>query len=492
MINLEKKKSVKANFLYNTVFQIFIYIIPLITIPYVSRILGAEHIGQYSYAMSIVTYFTMFATLGTGIHGQRKIAYYRDDKSKLSEAFWNILCFRLITSTAAILLYVAYLRLFAFPFTMLELVVTLNIVDVAVDVSWFFQGLEEFKQTVIRGFAVKVIGLICIFLFIRDANDTWKYALILLGATILGSLSLWRYIPRLILKPKHVQPFHDIKDTILVFLPTIATQVYSVLDKSMISWITKSDYENGCYEQSEKIVRVLMIMVSSASTVMLPRIANLYSEKNYDEIKRYVYKGYRVVFMLSIPFMFGLISVASVFMPLYLGSGYDMSVNLLIIFTWILVAEGMSSATGLAYLVPTKQQNAYTVSLVIAAVLNFCMNLYLIPRIGAYGSALSSIIAETMGSLIQVFYCVKTGQLSIKQIFVPSWRYAVSGIIMFAALMFLKHWLTQGIVSLCILVLTGVLVYVLMLIFLRDELAMYGIKKFGDRVSKINKRSQTH
>ena len=489
---MEKKKSVRVNFVYNTVFQIFIYIIPLITTPYVSRVLGAEHIGQYSYAMSIVTYFTLFATLGTGTHGQRKIAYNRNDKAKLSKAFWDVFDFRLITTLIAALLYVLYLRFLAYPFTMLELVVILNILNVAVDVTWFFQGLEEFKQTVLCSFAIKVVGLVCIFLFIKDADDTWKYAFILLGATILGNIFLWRCIPKLVVGPKQVHPFRDFKDIILVFLPTIATQVYTVLDKSMISWITKSDYENGCYEQSEKIVRVLMIMVSSASTVMLPRVANLYSEKNYDEIKRYVYKGYRVVFMLSIPFMFGLISVASVFMPLYLGSGYDMSVNLLIIFTWILVAEGMSSATGLAYLVPTKQQNAYTVSLVIAAVLNFCMNLYLIPRIGAYGAALSSIIAETMGSLIQVFYCVKTGQLNIKQIFVPSWRYAVSGIIMFAALMFLKHWLTQGIVSLCILVLTGVLVYVLMLIFLRDELAMYGIKKFGDRVSKINKRSQTH
>ena len=479
---MEKKKSVKINFIYNTIFQILIYIIPLITTPYVSRVLGAEQIGQYSYVMSIVTYFTLVATLGTVTHGQRAVAYNRNDKLKLSIVFWDILSFRVITTIITSVLYTAYLRLCAYPISLLEIIVILNIINVAIDVTWFFQGLEDFKQTVLRGLAVKISGLICIFLFIKSSNDTWKYAMILLGATMLGNISLWRYIPKLVFKPITIHPFHEIKDIIQVFLPTVATQVYMVLDKSMIGWITKSDYANGCYEQSEKIVRVLLIIVSSVSTVVLPRVANLYSIQDKESIKQYIYKSYRVVLCLAIPFMFGLVVISSVFMPLYLGSGYDMSVGLLIIFSWLLIVVGMASVTGLAYLVPTKQQNVYTFSVTIAAVVNFLMNLFLIPKIGAYGAAIASIVAESVGSLLQLLYCILKKQLEINKVFRPSWKYVVSGSLMFACLELIKYKFNSGFISLCILVSAGVFIYVTMLIILRDNLVMGIINKYFRRV----------
>lgn len=481
---MEKKKSVKVNFIYNTIFQVFIYIIPLITTPYVSRVLGAEHIGQYSYAMSIVTYFTLVATLGTATHGQRTVAYNRNDKWKLSATFWNTLAFRAITTIIASVLYIVYLCFYSYPFSLLEIIVIFNIFNVVIDVTWFFQGLEDFKQTVLRGLAVKIGGLIGIFLFVKSPDDTWKYAMILLGATMLGNMSLWRHIPKLVYKPIVIHPFREIKDIIQVFLPTIATQVYTVLDKSMIGWITKSDYANGCYEQSEKIVRVLLIIVSSVSTVMLPRVANLYSIQDKVGIKKYIYKSYRVVFCLAIPFMFGLAAISSVFMPLYLGPGYDMSVKLLIIFTWLLMAVGMASVTGLAYLVPTKQQNIYTFSVTIAAVVNFFMNLFLIPKIGAYGAAVASIVAESVGSILQLLYCILTKQLEIKEVFRPSWKYAVGGLVMFVCLELIKSRISSSFISLCILVLTGIIIYGGVLIILRDDLVIGTINKYFRPVLK--------
>lgn len=141
---MENKKSVRINFIYNTIFQILIYSIPLITTPYVSRVLGAEHIGQYSYAMSIVSYFTLFATLGSTMYGQRIVAYNRNDKWKLSTVFWDTFAFRIITTMISSVLYIAYLRFYAYPFSFLEIVVILNIYNVAIDITWFFQGLEDF------------------------------------------------------------------------------------------------------------------------------------------------------------------------------------------------------------------------------------------------------------------------------------------------------------------------------------------------------------
>ncbi|MGN8631782.1 flippase [Blautia sp. HCP3S3_G3] len=477
-----KRKSVKVNFIYNLVFQMFIYAVPLITTPYVSRILGAENIGHYSYAMSMVTYFTLIATLGTGTHGQRVTAYARNDTNQLNAAFWNTQTFRCITTIVGIVLYFVYLKVSNMSIGILEMIVVLNIINVAFDISWFFQGLEDFKQTAIRGLAVKIGGLLGIFLFVRDNGDTWKYALILLGSTFLGNLSLWRFLHKTIGLPKRIEPFHDLKDIVLVFLPTVATQVYMVLDKSMIGWITQSNYENGCYEQSEKIVRVLLMVISSVSAVMLPRIASLFSENNMEGIRNYIYKSYRVVWFLSIPFMFGLISVADIFMPLFLGPGYDMSVPLVIIFSWLFIVVGMASVTGLAYLVPTKQQNVYTASVSLAAIVNFIMNSFLIPKIGAYGAAIASITAETVGATFQIIFCIIKKQLQFKKIFVPSWKYVLSGAIMFVVLQVVKKQVGTGILSFSILVMTGIIVYVGMILILKDDI-VYGF------ASNIFKRS---
>ena len=478
---MNNQKSVRKNAIYNSIFQFLIYVIPLITTPYASRVLGAEHIGQYSYALSIATYFWLTAVLGSSTHGQRIIAYNRDDKEKLSEEFWNTLFFRVITTIASLILYFVFISFFG-SITVLQIIVSLHVLNVAFDVSWFFQGLEDFKKTATRGLVVKLLGLVGIFLFVRNSNDTWKYAVILLGSIFLGNLFLWISVPELIQKPKNVRPFKEIKDIILVFLPTVASQVYMVLDKSMIGWITHSDYENGCYEQSEKLVRVAVVIISAVSAVILPRVANLYSQNKMDEAKEYVYKAYRVVFFLAIPMFYGLIICASLFMPIYLGNGYELSIPLMQIFSWLIVVVCLASITGFSYLVPTKQQNVYTFSVTMAAIANLLMNLILIPKIGALGAAIASISAETIGTVIQIWYCVYKKQLDIKKIINPSWKYFLSGTLMFFILLGIKHWFFSGIKSLLILVFAGFLSYVLILIILKDSFILEQIRRIRGRL----------
>lgn len=476
-----KTRSVKSNIVFNTLFQLLTYAIPLITIPYVARVLGADHLGQYSYALSIVTYFTLIATLGSSTHGQRIVAYNRDDPIKLSYSFWNTVSFRIITTTGATILYLLFLALFK-HFSVLEFIVVLNIINVAVDISWFYQGIENFQKTATRGLVVKIVGLIGIFVFVRSQNDTWLYALILLGSTVIGNLILWKGIITIVGKPHSVSPFCDFKDIILVFLPTIATQVYLVLDKSMIGWITHSDYENGCYDQSEKIIRVLLVLISSISSVILPRVANLFNNEDINKAKLYVYKAYRLVLLLSLPFFFGIIAVSSIFIPVFLGNGFSMSIVLLQIFSWLLIVVSLASITGLAYLIPTKQQNVYTISVSVAALANLAMNLLLIPKIGAYGAAISSIAAETIGTIIQIWYCISTRQLELKNIFSPSWKYLVSGILMYVVLMLFKPIIPVNILGLTIIIMIGIIVYFFILFLLKDSFTIEQAKQLKSRL----------
>lgn len=475
-----KSISVKKNFIYNSAFQVLILLVPFVTTPYVSRVLGADNIGKYSYASAMVTYFTLLAALGSTIYGQRKIAYYRDNKEEMSQVFWNTFFFRCVMSLISFILYFIY-AIFFEGLNLINIIIALSILNVTFDISWFYQGIEDFKSVVIRNLIVRIICLSGIFIFIKTANDTWKYVLILMLAQILGSLSMWRVMPQYICFVKRINPFDGFKDILLIFLPSIAIQVYTILDKSMIGWITCSDYANGCYEQSERIARLAMTVVTSIGTVVLPRVANLFQKSNLDEAKRYVYQAFRVVWLLAIPIMFGLMGVSSVFIPLFLGSGFDDAIGLLCIFSILVLVVSLAYVTGISYLIPTKQQNVYTAAVTIAAIVNFCMNLILIPRVGVFGAAIASIVAETIGTAIQIIYCISKKQLNAKQIFVPCWKYLLSGSIMLLFVETLKTKFSGGIVSLCVLICTGGLSYVGVLLILRDRF-------FIDNINKILKR----
>lgn len=461
--------SVRKNFIYNVVFQVVILIVPLITTPYVSRILGADNIGRFSFATSLVTYFVVFATLGSTIYGQRAVAFYRDDKEKLSEVFWNIFSFRFISGSIAIIMYLLYIN-FIEGITLLKVLVVLNIVNVIVDISWFYQGIEEFKRTVIRSVLVKAVSLLLVYLLVNTKDDTWVYAVIITGSLVIGNLVLWLILPKYISFSKRVRPFQNIKGMFLIFLPTIATQVYMILDKSMIGWITESDYSNGCYEQSEKLARAGITVVTSIGAVILPRVANLYKKGEVEKAKQYIYLSFNVVWMIAFPLMFGLLSVSSFLIPIYLGDNYDLSITLLQIFSLLILFVSLAYVSGISYLTPTNQQNIYTVSVTVAAIVNFGMNFIMIPQIGAIGAAIASVTAEFIGAAIQIMYCVIKKQLDAKEIFGGAWKYLTSSLLMLVVINVLKINMSITIRSLLLLIIIGAVVYVVMLFLLKETL----------------------
>ena len=238
---------------------------------------------------------------------------------------------------------------------------------------------------------------------------------------------------------KGINPFRDVKDIILLFLPTIATQVYIVLDKSMIGWITESTYQNGCYEQSEKIARIALTVVTSAAMVVLPRVANLFKDGRKEEAIQYIYKGYRFTLFLSMPIMCGIIGVSKVFVPVFFGEGYEMAEILMPIFSVLVVAVSLAYITGYSFLISTGQQNIYTIAVSIAAGVNLLLNICMIPKFGAIGAAMASVLAEIIGVSIQIIYCCVTRQLRIKNIFASAWKYIFSASGMLILLLYLQN-----------------------------------------------------
>lgn len=466
-------KSIKKNYIYNLIYQVLLLITPLITTPYVSRVLKADGIGAYSYIESIVSYFVLFGTLGITTYGQREISYVQENKEERTKIFWNTKILECFTAGLALIVYLI------FSFTrnnILYLLYAFNIISVIVDVSWFFQGLEEFGKIVLRNIIFKAINIIFIFTFINTKDDLMLYVFGVTFFAFLGNLSLWVSIPKYIdkINVKKLKPFSNIKTVISLFIPTIAIQVYTVLDKTMIGIITKSEFENGYYEQALKISRIVLAMVTALGTVMIPRIGNLFHNNQVEETRKLMYRSYRFVWFLGLPLCFGLVMCSSNFVPWFFGEGYDKVINLLWILSFLIIAIGINNVTGMQYLIPTKRENTFTLTVCIGALVNFCMNALLIPKYQSIGAAIGSVIAETTIAVIQIIIVRK--ELNPIEIIKQSIHYAIATVVMVIVLYLEARVLVSSIINTLILIVSGVLTYFSILLLIKDEFFLTNIE----------------
>ena len=462
------KKSIKKNYIYNLTYQIIALIIPLITTPYISRVLQADGVGTYSYIYSIITYFVLFGSLGVMMYGQREIAYIQDNKEQRTRVFWEIVFFRFVTMLISLVTYmlvfgrtgndVLLYRLFA-----IEIIANLF------DISWFFQGLEEFKKTVTRNIIVKIIGIISIFIFIKTKQDLSKYILIFTLFNLLGNLTLWLYLPKYIKKVqiKELNIRRHVKPIITLFIPQIAIQIYTVLDKTMIGAILGDMSQVGNYEQSQKIVKMSLTIVAALGTVVSPRIAYSIANKNDKKVNTLLAKSFRFVWMLGIPVMLGIIAVSDIFVGWFFGDGYEQSAILLKIGALLVMAIGLNNVTGMQYLIPAKKQNVYTKSVIVGAISNFIFNLFLIRVLKAEGAIIASVLAELIVLGIQLYYIRKDFDIGI--VCKGCSKYVISGIIMFAISYLIGRIMAPTIYTTIIQIVAGMISYGVMLIILKEE-----------------------
>ena len=463
-----KEKSIKKNYIFNTCYQILLVIVPFITTPYLSRVLGVDGVGLYSFASSIVAYFTVFACLGTGTYGQRAISYVADKKEERSRVFFETFIFRLTMTIITLVFYGIYLFFVKENF-IIYLILSLNIVNIALDIAWFLYGMEEFQKTVIRSTIFKILNIIFIFVFIKKPSDLTTYILGTMILNVLGALSLWVYVPKYVTKVHNLKPFRDVKTIIRLFIPTIAIQVYTLLDKSMLGVFAPDYVENGYYEQAEKVTKICLTLVTSLGTVMIPRIGKTFKEGNFEKIRTYMYKSYSFIWFLAIPIMFGLIAISSIFVPIFFGDGYEKVGVILPILSSIVVIIGLSNVNGFQYFVPIGKENVLTLTVVVGAVVNLILNFFLIPRYYAIGACIASVIAEGCVTAVGFIYIHKSRELSIRNIIKLSINYFISGLVMLGVLLLIKPMLNTSIYSLFILILCGEIIYLVMLLILRDK-----------------------
>lgn len=467
---MKKNVSLKKNIILSTLYQILTLIIPFFTAPYISRVIGANGVGIYSYTLSIQTYFSMFAALGTITYGAREIARNREDEYKRSKLFWEIEILTIITTAICLIAWIILIG-FSGVYKIYYTILTMNLFNTMFDISWFYSGLEQFKYTVTQNAIFKILGVILLFIFVKNPGDLVLYITIMSLTTLLGTMSMWIYLPKFLKKVKiqELKIVHHFKETLVYFIPTVATSIYTVLDKTLIGVITGDQKQNGFYEQATKIINMTKALTfTSLNTVLGARISYLFVEEKMDEIHKRIDASINYIFLMGFGIMFGLIGVAKRFVPAFFGSGYTDVIGLIKILSPLVVIIGVSNCLGAQYYNPAGLRSKSAKFIIVGSCINLILNLCLIPKFGSYGASVATIVAELVISILYLKYC--NGFLTLKKIFKFALKKVIAGLIMFIIVCLLsKLTIFRNSIVIMIQVVFGILTYGIGLIVLKDE-----------------------
>ncbi|MFC6177409.1 polysaccharide biosynthesis C-terminal domain-containing protein [Companilactobacillus huachuanensis] len=459
---------VVKNYLYNAFYQVFILIVPLITTPYLARVLGPKGVGINAYTNSIVQYFILFGSIGVSLYGNRQIAFVRDDQAKLTKTFYEIFLLRLGMILIAGLVFGVFI-LWTPEYKLFYLMQAVSLLAAAFDISWFFIGVENFAVTVLRSLVIRILTLISIFMFVKTANDLATYILILSLSLLFGNLllfpSLSKYLGKISFKTlrlgRHFWP------AMVLFIPQIATQIYLVLNKTMLGSMI-SIQSAGYFDQSDKMIKVVLAIVTATGTVMLPHVAHAFAKGDHEKTRECLYQSFSFVTALSVPMTFGLAAVTSKFVPLFFTQQFISVAPIMMIESVVILLIAWSNALGLQYLLPTKQNRAFSISVIIGAVVNLIVNIPLIMLYGAIGAAIATVISEVAVTGYQMWSVRK--QISYRQLFSDIHKYLLAGILMFGVIFKLDSVLASSCFALIGEIFIGVVVYLILIVIFKVEL----------------------
>ena len=473
--------SIKKNFLYNVLYQILIIILPLITTPYISRVIGPEGVGTYSYAFSIANYFVIIAMLGINNYGNRSIASVRDDKEELNKTFSSILIFHILMSFIMIIAYIIYIILFVKSNRIIFITQLVFVISALFDINWFFFGLEKFKLTVIRNTIIKIITVLSIFIFVRSKNDLWIYSLILAAGNLISQCLLWPFLKKFVKfkKPTFKEVILHLRPCSILFIPVVAVSIYKVMDKIMLGSIGDM-MQVGFFENSEKIINIPLGIVTALGTVMLPKMSNLNSKKKCNENTRYIFMSIQFAMFIAFGSLFGLLGVGKTIIPIFLGEQFNECVTIVSLLAISILFIAWANVIRTQYIIPNKLDKVQVISTIIGAIVNFIINIILIGKMGAIGAAVGTIFAEISVAGYVTFKI--RNELPVKKYFQSSIPFIILGFFMWIIIEVITWFMgTSTLISAIIQVLVGGFVYlfvsVIYLIKSKSEIGEYIILK---------------
>lgn len=376
-------------------------------------------------------------------------------------------------------IYIIYAFFIESSYFQIEMIQLLYMISVAFDINWLFCGLQKFKFTVTRSGIIKILSLILIFLFVKDENDLYKYIFILAGTTLLNQLVLWPFLKKEVkfVKVNKKDIFKHLKPTLILFIPVLATSIYKTMDKIMIGNMSNMA-EVGYYENAEKMLNIIMSVISALGTVTLPQMTYLYSKNNKEEFNKIFEKSILFIFFIVFPVIFGFWTTADDLVSIYLGDGFSESALLLRLLSISLPFSTIASIVRMQLLIPRSKDKEYIVSVVLGAIINFIFNIFLIGRFKAAGATIGTILAEAVVCITQCYYIRK--ELPIKEYGRKIIPFIIKSILMFIVVMIVGRVINEQLVRLIVQGLVGVVIYALLNItFIKEQIKSLFNKKIS-------------
>jgi len=430
---------------------------PLIIAPYISRILGAEGLGKYTFSFAIVGYFVMFTMLGVNNFGNRSVSQVRDNREKLSSTFINIYTLQLIAGAISVSAYVFFIILYDNDIVFILQVFL--IISSMFDITWFFFGLEQFKLTVLRNTIIKTVSIIAILLFVNEETDLWIYVIIMSGGALLSQLLLWLFVKNHInfVKPSVKEMKKMIKPNLTLFIPVVAISLYRQMNKIMLG-IASTMTQVALFENAARINQLPLGLLTSVSAVMLPKMSNMVIQGSEDEVKKFIGKSMTGVMLFAFATAFGLAAIAEDFAPLFFGKEFKMSGTLIVYTSPSIIIMAWANVIRTQYLIPYERDRIYIISILSAAILNITFNIFALSRWGAVGAAWGVVLAEAIVAIYQSWAVRK--ELNIKRYLKDSMIFFISGVLMYMSVrFFVSLFSLEGWIMIGVKVLTGAIVY---------------------------------
>lgn len=467
-------KSVSKNYLYNMAYQIMLIIIPLITTPYISRVLGVDKIGIYNYTYTVAYYFITIAQLGLNLYGRKEVSIVRENREKAAQLFKQLFLIRVASFLIAIIVFIG-LIIAADKYKVYYLLLVPYLISSMIDITWFFQAFEEFKIITIRNFIVKIIVTVCIFVFVRHKDDLWIYMLIYSTSELFSQAAMWFNMKKRIEKTgfSTLGIRQHIRGSMIMFLPQIITTLYTLVDKLVLGLFT-TETQVGYYSQSERIVKLTLTIVSSMGVVMMPRIANIASHGDIKEIDRMLSKSRRFICFMAFPMIAGLLGISDNFTDWFFGAGYEPVSYLMCIISPIILFIGLSDLYGMQYLIPNGHIKEYTLSAAGGAAVNVVLNIVLVHKYQAVGVSLATVVAELVVAVLMWKFSKKYIKLSEK----VSLVYAFAAVVIGFIVKILDTVLPCSILTTIAEMSVGVLIYITILYVVKDKLLMEILYRF--------------
>lgn len=465
--------SIKENIILNCINTISGILFPVITFPYAARVLLPEGIGVINFLNSIIAYILLLTSLGIPMYAVKEVARFRDNIEVRDKITCEIialsitLCFCGYIIVWILAKYVPRIHEQATLFYILSLSIIFN----SIGVNWFYQGIEDFKFITIRAIIIRFLSAISLFVFVKNSSDILIYGIINVGSTVGNNIINFVHLGQLLhlkgISFKSLSICRHIGPTMKLFALSVISGIYLQLNSIMLGFIS-GDEEVGFYTAGTRITHIGLMVISSMGTVLLPRCSHLIQRGDMENFNRIIRKSLNLTLLLSLPLSIGIILLAPVIVNIFCGIGYEKAIMVVCLNAPVIIMISLSSVTGIQVLYPLGKLKLIIVSISGGALTNIVVNTILIPLCGAAGASFASLIAEVAVLVLQLYLGKRFMPFEIKDLF--NYKYILASFIMGVIIEIISLGVNGDLMKLILGSLCGVMVYMIILIVLKDRM----------------------